>query len=335
MTAVRAFGATAAGETVHAIDLSAGQIRATILTLGATLNDLRLAGTPWPLVLGGTTAADYEGPMAYFGAIVGPVANRIAGAAATVGGRTLRLDANEAGRTTLHGGRNGTSTRVWTLERSSAAEAVLSLGLGDGDGGFPGDRHIVARFRAVPPATLALDLTATTDRPTLMTLAHHSYWNLDGTADTAGHVLSVAADTYLPVDDRLIPDGGPAPVTGTHFDFRRGRVLDARPRYDHNLCLAAARRSLTAVAELRGQSGVSLTVSTTEPGLQVYDGQGLGTAPRPGLTGRPYGPFAGVALEPQVWPDAPNRPDFPSAALEPGETYRQSLRLTLARGESG
>ena len=208
--------------------------------------------------------------------------------------------------------------------------AVLTLDLANGLGGFPGNRRISARFDLRPPARLTLGLRAETDAPTLMNLANHSYWNLDGSPDIAGHQLRIAADRYTLVDNRKIPVGT-ADVTGTPFDLRHGITLQTRPTFDTNFCLASARRPLTGVAELTGRKGITLGLETTEPGLQVYDAATKRTAPQLGHLGVSYGPFAGVALEPQIWPDAPNRPDFPSALLQPGEIYDQTPRFTFPR----
>jgi aldose 1-epimerase len=329
--AVRTFGATRDGTPVHCVGIAAGDLRATVLTYGATLQDIRLAGVSWPLTLGSEQLAAYEGPMRYFGAIVGPVANRISGAAAEIAGRHFRFDANEAGRTTLHGGASGTFAQVWQIVEHGPGHVSLSLGLADGIGGFPGNRHLTATFRILPPATLVLQLSATTDTPTLINLANHSYWNLDGSRDTTGQVLSVAADRYTPVDKDKIPTGTAAQVAGTPFDLRRGQPLAPRHVFDHNFCLADAPRALTDAAQLTGTRGVSLQIATTEPGLQVFDGASLTTAPAIGLTGQAYGPFAGVALETQRWPDAANQPGFPSILLHPGQPYTHETQFGFRR----
>jgi aldose 1-epimerase len=323
-------GTTADGGPVQAITLAEGGLTLRLLTLGATVQDLRLAGVAWPLVIGAEDPAAYAGPLLYAGAIVGPVANRIAGASARIAGRRCRFEANQ-GATLLHSGASGLHARIWQIETAGPDRATLICHLPEGDGGFPGNRTIRATFALSDPGALTLTLTATSDAATLMNLAHHGYWNLDGTADTQGHRLSVRADSYLEVDASLIPDGPPRPVDGTHFDLRAGRRLADAPPLDHSFCLAPARRPVTQAATLTGASGVRLRIETTEPGLQVYDGRHLAVPPGLGLGGRGYGPFAGIALEPQVWPDAPNRPDFPPALLRPGETYRQVTRFRLDR----
>ncbi|MFN6951841.1 MAG: aldose epimerase family protein, partial [Albidovulum sp.] len=237
-----------------------------------------------------------------------------------------RFEANE-GPTLLHSGAQGLHARVWMVEDAGQDHATLRIDLADGEDGFPGNRTFRAHFRLSSPATLTVDLTATSDAATLVNLAHHGYWNLDGSTDVAGHRLTIAADAYLDVDDMMIPKGSPRAVAGTAYDFRKARPLSGAPPLDHNFCLAPARRDLTEVAILTGASGVRLRIATTEPGLQVYDGRHFAVPAGGGLEGRAYGPRAGIAFEPQIWPDAPNRPDFPSALLQPGETARQTTRF--------
>jgi aldose 1-epimerase len=300
---------------------------ATILTWGAALQDVRLEGVPHGLTLGGPNMAAYEGPMGYFGTIVGPVANRIAGARARIAGRDYLFAAND-GPNLLHGGRDGTQGRIWHLDGATGTEARLILTLPDGAGGFPGTRSITAAYR-LSGASLMLTLTATSDAPTLMNLAHHGYWTLDGGPTTRGQRLTIDAERYLPVDPLLIPTGEERPVHDA-FDLRAGRVLDGSEGLDHNFCLARAPRALTEVARLAGHTA-TMHLATTEPGLQIYDGRRLDTAPYPGHDGTPYGPFAGLAMEPQRWPDAPHQPAFPPITLEPGQTYRQETRWRFTR----
>ena len=324
---IREFGATRTGDRVEAVDLVGGGLRATVLTLGATVQDLRLAGTDWPLVLGAGSVAAYEGPLLYAGAIVGPVANRIAGASAVIAGRRHTFEANEGGTTTLHSGAAGLHARLWRIETAAEDRVTLGIGLADGDGGFPGNRRITATFRLADPGDLLIELTAVTDAESPVNLAHHGYWTLDGTPDTRRHRLRVAAEHYLPVDAALIPTGEVRPVSDTGFDLRGGRRLADAPPLDHNYCLSGARRDLTEVAELVGASGIRLRLATTEPGLQVYDGRHF--APGPDRHG--HVPHAGIALEAQGWPDALNQTGFPSVMLRPGEIYRQVTRFRIER----
>lgn len=327
---IRRFATTANGQNVDAIRLGTGEISATILTRGATLQDLRLAGTPWPLTLGAGSLAAYDGPFRWFGAVVGPVANRIGGARAEIDGRTCRFEVNEGPTTCVHSGPGGTDRQIWRIADADGQGCTLHLDLADGLGGFPGNRSLAATFRLAPPAILSLTLTATSDAPTLMNLANHSYWNLDGTAATDGHRLRVLADRYLPTDAAGLP-GAPAPVAGTRFDLRRSRDLAAAGPLDHNFCLADGPRDLTLAAVLTGAKGAAMHLFTTAPGLQVYDGAGIDTHPFPGQTGAPHGPRAGVALEPQFWPDAAGRPGFPSILLRPGTLWQQRTEWHFVR----
>lgn len=320
------------GAAVERIILQDGPLTVAVLTLGATVQDVRLEGFAHPLVLGAEYPSSYRGQARYFGAIVGRVANRIANGRAVLDGRELHLDRNEAGRTTLHGGSEGTSDRLWQLEGHDERSCRLTLELPDGDMGFPGRLQVAAEFR-LADAALEIVLEAVCDRPTFCNLAHHGYWNLDDDHNIREHLLQVEAAHYLPVDEHLIPTGEQRPVDGTAFDFRQPRAIgESGQRYDHNFCLAEARRALQPAARLTSASnGLSLLLETTEPGLQVYDGAKIGLEPHYGLEGRQYGAHAGVALEPQCWPDAPNQPGFPDITLRPGETYRQVSRFSLSQ----
>ncbi len=320
------FGTTHAGTEVERLTIGDGTLTAHILTLGAIVQDLRLTGTAHSLTLGSANLAAYQGPMAYYGAIVGPVANRIAHASAVLDGQRHHFAANE-GTTTLHGGPTGTHALIWEVTEHTDTSVTLRQSLPDGLGGFPGRRILFATFRILPGAVLELTLTADTDAPTWINLANHSYWNLDGTDTTEGHTLQIDADRYLPVDAAMIPTN-PTPIVGTPFDFRAPRPIGAgQPdRYDHNFCLSDTRVPLRKVARLTGKSGIVMTLETTEPGLQIYDAARNDTAPHPGHHGKPYGPHSGIAIEAQGWPDAPNRAEFPSIRLDPEGSYEQVTR---------
>lgn len=317
------FGTTANGHPVHRMTMAAGDLSVTVLSLGAILQDVRLAGVAYGLTLGSDVLADYEGPMRYHGPVCGPVVNRISGATAPIGDKIMRLEANE-GPHTLHGGSAGTHRKPWDIVATGADHANLSLSLPDGDGGFPGNRQITAHWAIVAPATLRMTLTATTDAPTLMNLANHSYWNLDGSGRWDGHRLRVAADRMLPTTAAFIPTGEVADVTGTPYDMRVLReIRAANPPLDNNFCLSDRCGPLRDVLWLRGRSGVEMTVATTQPGIQVFDGR---NARRPGRA-----TYEGLAIEAQHWPDAPNHPGFPAITLAPGQTYRQITEWRFAR----
>ena len=306
------FGHLPDGRAVEAVRISGPRLSATVLTLGATVQDLRLAGVAHPLVLGFPVLAPYLEAGLYVGALVGRVANRIGGARFTLDGREVRVDANE-GPNLLHGGSDGIQRQLWRVEDRAADRLLLALDLPDGHMGFPGNLAMRAGISVAGDA-LGFDLTATTDAATPVSLAHHGYFTLDDSGDIRRHRLQVAADHYLPVDAALIPTGRIAPVAGSPHDFRQQRAIGAG--HDHNLCLAPARRPLRPVATLIGQTGLRMEIETTEPGLQLYDGRHLG--------------YAGVALETQMWPDAVNHPAFPDPILRPGEVFRARTRYRFA-----
>lgn len=327
-TAEDIFGLAPDQDEVRAVTIAGGPVTARVMTWGASLIDLRMEGVDHSIVLGSDDFAAYLGPMRYFGAIVGPVANRIAGGRIVLDGKTHQLDVNEAGRTTLHGGFQGLSDRNWTLRYRDEISVTLTLCHADGTGGFPGPIEITARYSLDADGVLSIEIDGTTDRTTLFAPAFHGYWSLDGRADLGAHSLTIPAEAYLPVDDTLIPTGEVRPVAGTAFDYRNPKTPD--PALDHNFCLARTRGTMRHAATLEG-GDLRLRIDTTEVGLQVYSGGGLNTAPVTGLTGRPYGPNAGIAFEPQGWPDSPNHPEFPSPVLQPGDRYRQVSRFAVTR----
>lgn len=309
------------GRAVQRITLQADGITAQLLTLGGIVQDLRMDGVAYPLVLGNPDVAAYLDRSRYWGAIVGRFANRIGGGRFSLDGHDYHTDQNFLGRHTLHGGSDGLDQQVWSIEDVAADRVTLSVSLPDGHMGFPGNLRAMARI-AVNGQALVFDFTAETDAPTPCNLAHHGYFNLDGGGDVRGHDLWIDADRYLPVDHDLIPLPGIAEVAGTAFDFRQSREIGLSD-FDHNFCLNDTSGHRKTVARLTGKSGLGMTVTTDAPGIQLYDGRHF-TA-EPGLEGRTYHAYAGVALETQSWPDTPNRPDFPNAILRPGEKYRHHV----------
>lgn len=329
------FGKTSSGETVHRHTIRGGGLTAHVMTWGAVIQDLRLEGHQPPLVLGFEAFESYPAHSRYFGATAGRCANRIRDGRFTIDGKTFQVDRNFLGKHHLHGGSAGIGKRVWQAEAVATDRIKLSITCEDGDMGYPGRLVITQTIALLDGGVLDIVLEAQTDAPTLCNLAHHSYFNLDGTPDILGHELRVAAEHYLPVDEELIPTGEVRPVEGTGFDFRRARTLAEATRdqrIDHNFCLSQDRRVLREVARLDAPaSGVSMTVRTTEPGIQVYDGAPL-DVPVPGLEGRTMKTHAGIAMEPQTWPDAINHPDWFQPLLRPGETYRQHTQYAFAKG---
>lgn len=326
------FGTTRDGRAVEVVTLDNGDLSARILTLGATLQDLRLAGLDRGLTLGSDRLEDYEdgGALHYFGCIVGPVANRIRDARTEFDGRELRFEANGGGGHALHGGAAGLHHKIWEIDLLEEARVILSTHSPDGEGGFPGNRRYEAEF-ALDGASLTLKLRATTDAPTLMNLANHSYWNLGDGDDIHGHRLRIDAARYLPSDENGLVTGAILEVENTPFDFRDGRTLSEADTLDNNFCLSDDRRPLTTAGRLTGPDNVRLDVETTEPGLQFYDARHLSPSGVPGHDGRLYRPRGGLAIEAQFWPDAPNNPGFPSIRLDPGRAWEQVTRFTVSR----
>lgn len=245
--------------------------------------------------------------------MVGRYANRIGGASFVLDGRTHRLTPNEGG-THLHGGARGFDKRVW--DAVAVPDGVrLSLVSADGDEGYPGRLDFSVTYTLEPGGTLRLDYRAVTDAPTVLNPTSHLYWNLAGadSGSALGQQLRITAREVTPVDAASVPTGELLPVAGTRFDFRGMRAVGAG--YDQNFVLEEGTASAAAVAaELYdAASGRVLTVRTTEPGLQLY------TADH--FDGQPFGSCAGIALETQHFPDSPNRPEFPSTVLRPGEEF--------------
>lgn len=318
------FGCLACGTPVRQVVLKKGDLEATVLTYGAVLQDLKVNGTS--VVLGFERLEDYLQHSPYFGAIVGRCANRISGGRMEIGGQACQLDQNDGGNH-LHGGAQGFSNRVWQIEQHDKASVLLKLVSQDGDMGYPGRVEVLVRYTLTGTGALRVKMSASTDRTTPLNLTQHSYFNLSGEDTVLDHFLEIAADSYLPVDERLIPTGEIRKTAWTPYDFQDGRRLRRKPGeetviYDHNFCLAEAPRpAVEFAAALESPDGERrMEVWTTEPGLQLYDAGQL-DVPVPGLGGRKYGPHAGLCLEAQGWPDAVNRPGFPNVLVAPSHTY--------------
>ena len=324
------------GTPVRRVSITDGTLTANVIEWGAVVQDLRLAGHDAPLVLGFDTFGPYPAESPYFGAIAGRVANRIRNARAPLDGRTVELDANVRGVHHLHGGTKGLGKRVWSIVDHASDRVTLEIVSPGGEMGYPGTLTARCTYR-VEGGALHVELTAETDAPSWVNLAHHSYFNLHdgGRTPVLDHALHIDAERYLAVDEDFVAGGDPLPVEGTIHDWRTRTVIGSRvdgtpPIWDHNYCLADAPRALKEVARVEGPTGLSMSVSTTEPGLQFYAGHKIATR-MPGLGAIAYGPRSGLCLEAQRWPDAPNNPSYPSAELRPGETYRQHTSYAFAR----
>ena len=322
------FGTLPSGDIVERIRLSGGGLTADVLTYGAIIQDLRLAGHAPPLVLGFEDLPSYLTHSPYFGATPGRNSNRIGGGRFAIDGTRYHLECNENGVTHLHGGSDCIARQNWRIVEQSESHVVLAIRDPDGRAGYPGNCDITCTYRLGDGGVLSVVYESVTDAPTIANLCQHSYFNLDGAADAFSHEIRIAADHYLPVDERLIPTGEIRPVDGTAFDLRaltslRIQTEGEKIGYDHNFCLSPDRVAKRPVALVQSAtSSVSMEVRTTEPGVQFYTGFMM-DVPVPGLEGRRYGPFAGFCLETQIWPDAVNHAGFPKAVLRPGEVLRQ------------
>ena len=312
-----------------------------ILTYGGVIQTLKTVdrtGTLDDIVLGFDTLALYEEKSPFFGTLVGRYGNRIANGRFTLDGQTYSLAKNN-GPNHLHGGNKGWDKAVWVpaepFQNATGVGIALSHTSADGDEGYPGTMKAVVTYTLTESNELVMDYQATTDKPTVVNLTQHSYFNLAGAnaPDVLGHELMLNADSYTPVDAGLIPLGQIAPVAGTPFDFKTPTAIGARINdkyeqiargngYDHNFVLSRTGDGLLLAARVvEPTTGRTLTVSTTEPGVQFYTGNFLdGTLS--GKSGRVYGRRAGFCLETQHYPDSPNRPNFPSPVLRPGQEYR-------------
>ena len=326
------FGVMPDGAPVERHRIEGGGLVAHILTYGAVLQDLRLEGHEAPLVLGFEEFAPYLTDSPYFGAIAGRCANRIGEGQFSIDGVAYQVDRNFQDRHHLHGGSAGVGKRNWTVESVAADRITLKIDLVDGEMGYPGNMVARVMYACLDGGVFDIRISAETDAPTLCNFAHHTYWNLDGGATTDDHAMQVDASRMTVVDEGFIPTGESRDVSGTRYDFRQMRPIKDEVFIDHNLCVSDTREELRKIGTLVSRkSGVSMEIRSTEAGLQVYDGFKMDVAPA-GLGGRVYSKNSGVALEPQVWPDAVNHEGFPSAVLRPGEIYEQHTQFAFSKG---
>jgi aldose 1-epimerase len=343
------------GKAVHRYTLAnARGMRVRILSYGGIIQTLEVPdrhGHSDNVVLGFPTLADYVaknspasgGP--YFGALIGRYANRIAKGTFTLDGKTYHVPINNNGNS-LHGGTDGFNQRVWDVTEvtgKGTAGLRLTLVSPDGDQGYPGTLTTTVEYTLDNQNRLTISYHATTDKPTVLNLTNHTYWNLDGesSGDIYGQKLMLNADRYTPTDSTQIPTGELTPVKGTPFDLRRptaigDHVADNDPQlltgqgYDHNWVLDRQNDGSLALAARASdpESGRVLTVETTEPGIQFYSGNFLdGTLV--GTGGKTYRQGYGFALETQHFPDSPNRANFPGTVLRPGQTYQTTTVFAL------
>jgi aldose 1-epimerase len=306
------------------------------------------AGKPADVALGYKDFDGYVRGKDFLGCLVGRYANRIAKGEFTLDGKKHTLAKNN-GPNALHGGPGGFHSRLWTARVVSApdGEALeLTYVSRDGEEGYPGTMTAKVVYSLRADGGLVIDYSATTDAPTIVNLTNHAYFNLagEGEGTILGHEMQLESDVFTPVDPTLIPTGEMKPVEGTPFDFRKAAAIGARIEnadeqlkrgggYDHNFVLRGKAGELRLVARVaEPKSGRVLEVFTTEPGIQFYSGNFLDGSTT-GKSGKPYVKRGGFCLEAQHYPDSPNRPEWPSVVLRPGQTYRQTTvyRVTTAK----
>jgi len=313
---------------------------AKIMTYGGIVQSLTMPdrnGQFADIVLGFDNVDDYVKGSPYFGCLVGRYGNRIGNAKFTLEGKTYELAKNNNGHS-LHGGIKGFDKVVWKVVSAGKQHLELNYISKDGEEGFPGTLNVTATYKLTDDNELRLDFKAKTDKATVVNLTHHSYFNLkgQGNGDILGHEVFIDGDRTTPVDSGLIPTGEYAYVEGTPFDFRKPTAIGARidaqdqqlqygPGYDHNWVINKAMGKLALQARVHEPTtGRVMEVISDQPGLQFYAGNFLdGTLT--GKGGKVYQRRTGFCMEPQHYPDSPNKPQFPSVVLRPGETYKNTI----------
>lgn len=341
------FGTLADGRKVEAVVLTNGKgMRVRVLAWGATLQSLEVPGRKGAadVVLGYDGIEGYLKASNYFGASVGRYANRIAKGHFTLDGKAYQLATND-GPNALHGGVKGFDKQLWQIAdvhgAANAASVSFTLVSRDGDEGYPGTMTVKATYTLNEANELSISYEATTDAPTIVNLTNHAYFNLAGASSGVSVLdqrLTIPAESYTPIDATLIPTGEFRAVAGTDFDFRTPRRIGDRIRngadeqlrfgrgYDHNWVVTRARpQGMQLMARMEDPgSGRIMEILSNQPGVQFYTGNFLdGTATGKGNT--IYRMGDGLCLEPQIFPDTPNRPEFGSARLNAGEAYRNKI----------
>ncbi len=338
------FGKTKAGQTVEIYTLRNGHgLEARILTYGGIVQSLSVPdrkGRFADVVLGFDNLSGYLTNPPYFGALIGRYGNRIGGAKFTLAGQTYQLAANN-GPNSLHGGLKGFDKVVWAARAQSTTAGpslILNYVSPDGEEGFPGKLEVTATYTLTDKNELNLEFTAHTDKTTVVNLTHHSYFNLagQGNGDILGHLMQINARQITPVDSTLIPTGEFADVTGTPFDFRQPTAIGARINapdqvleycrgYDQNWVINKPLGQLGLQARVvESVSGRVLEVWSDEPGVQFYAGNFLSDT-LVGKGGTRYHRRTGFCLEPQHYPDSPNKPQFPTVELRPGQIFQSTI----------
>jgi aldose 1-epimerase len=337
------FGNLPDGAPVQIYTLKSPAVEIRVMTFGARVVSLQTKdrnGKMGDIALGYSNLADYvKDNKTFFGVIAGRYANRIANGRFTLDGRTYQIPPND-GPNALHGGPDGFDRRNWTAKEIPDG-VEFTLVSADGDQGFPGTLTAHVRY-TLHDDTVRIEYSATTDKPTVINLTNHTYFNLAGVGHGTilDHVATIDADRFTPVDATLIPTGQLAPVAGTPFDFTHPEVIGARIHgdneqlklalgYDHNWVLRGKMGEMHPAAQVYDpSSGRVLSVDTTQPGVQFYTGNHLdGTFSGP--SGVRYDQRTGFCLETQHFPDSPNHPSFPSTELRPGQTFHSETTWTF------
>jgi len=340
----RAFGITATGEKVSIYTLTnQNGASVSIITYGGAVTSLKVPdrdGKMGDVVLGFKKLSDYETQNSYIGCLVGRYGNRLAKGKFSLNRRTYQLSINNNGQS-LHGGHKGFDKVVWNavpVETRQGPSLRMSYLSQDGEEGYPGNLSVTATYTLTNRNELKLVFRARTDKSTVVNLTHHSYFNLagQGRGDILEHLITIHADKFTPVDKFLIPTGKLATVKGSPFDFRYPTAIGSRINthdqqlvigrgYDHNWVANKPEGHLGMIARVEEpKSGRVMEVLTTEPGVQFYTGNFLDGS-LVGKGGKVYGFRSGFCLEPQHFPDSPNRKNFPSTVLGPGEIYKNTI----------
>jgi aldose 1-epimerase len=327
------FGVLPDGREVDIYTLSANGIEVQVMNYGATITSIKVPdaqGVPGDVVHGFESLGGYLGPQPYFGCVVGRYANRIGGARFTLDGHEYMLAKND-GENSLHGGFKGFDKVLWLGEVWGDSLRLIYVS-GDGEEGFPGELRAEVEY-SLKESELIVDYHATTDKPTVVNLTNHTYFNLARSGDVLGHELTLDADYFTPSGRGLIPTGEVRSVAGTPMDFRVphkiGERISSRDEqivigggYDCNWVVIGESGRLRRAATVRELlSGRAMVVLTTQPGVQVYTGNFLDG--KVSGKGRVYSKYSGLCLETQHYPDSPNQPSFPSTVLRPGEKYSE------------
>lgn len=320
----RLFGRMPDGAAVEEITLTDGPITCKLLTYGGALRSLSVPdreGRPVDILLGFDTLEDYFAQDKYMGALVGRYANRIGGSRFALEGQEYPLYAND-GPNHLHGGLKGFDKQVWQIHAQTASSVTLTLFSPDGQEGYPGALDVTVTY-TLRRGGLELDYQARSTRTTLCNLTNHAYFNLSGhgSGSIRRQHFQLPASRYTPVNDALIPTGAVESVAGTALDLRQSQPLGER-RYDHNWAIDGWDGTLRPAARAWSpDTGISMEVLTTLPGIQFYTGNFLDGCPT-GKGGAPYASHGAFCLETQYFPDSPHHEGFPSAVLSAGDVYR-------------